>query len=105
MVEKQKYRLLVPINIEALVVGDTSNASGWADLKPDFRSIRFDTLLGQDLEKEPFSPTSKLYDPGIHLHWALPDGLAHGAKDANEELKFPQIPNRWLVVRLWDKEK
>ena len=103
MANPQNRRLLVPMNIEALVVGDTSNKS-YADLKPDFSNILSGRFMGQETEKEPFASSIKnLHYPGIHLHWALPDGLAHGTKEAGE-LKFPQIPNRWLIARLWDED-
>jgi hypothetical protein len=104
MTNQQNRRLLVPMNIEALVVGDTSNKS-YVDLKPDFSNILSGRFTGQEMEREPFASSIKnLHSPGIHLHWALPDGLAHGTKETGEELKFPLIPNRWLIARLWDQE-
>ncbi len=98
-------RLLVPMNVEALVIGEDSQTE-WANLKPDFPSVYLrGQVLGQQLE-EPllFSPKTGLHDAGIHLHWALPDGLAHGvAGDNGGRPEFPPIPNRWLIVRFWDQ--
>lgn len=104
MNEKLKSRLLIPINIEALLVGRTLQGSGWINLKPDFRALRANRILGQQLESKPFeSIVPDLYAPGVHLHWALPDGLTHGIKQGDGQIKFPLIPNRWLIVRLWDQ--
>jgi hypothetical protein len=33
---------------------------------------------------------------GVHLHWALPDGLTHSLGTDG----FPPAPNRWLVTRI-----
>lgn len=100
-------RLLVPMNIEALVVGEDSRTE-WGNLKPDFRGVyRLDQVLGQQLEKPMlFSPSTGLHKAGIHLHWALPDGLTHGVAGNNGgKPEFPSIPNRWLVVRFWDQAR
>ena len=101
-------RLLVPMNIEALVIGETAEGAEWVNLKPDFRKIFYNKFLGQQLENDACSTTSSnLYEePGIYLHWALPDGLTHGIhEDKDEGPEFPLIPNRWLIIRLWDPEK
>jgi hypothetical protein len=45
--------------------------------------------------------------PGIHLHWALPDSLtlgqhpvsAEGRVQTDQPIRFPAVPNRWLVIR------
>ena len=98
--------LLVPVNVEALAVGENSGDT-WVNLKPDFREIYSrNKVLGSQLERPAFSPVSNLYKPGVHLHWALPDGLTHGtAEDEGGIPDFPLIPNRWLVVRIWDQGK
>ncbi|MBM7116089.1 hypothetical protein [Archangium primigenium] len=35
---------------------------------------------------------------GIHLHWMLPQALTRGESDASG-IRFPQVPNRWLILR------
>ena len=103
--------LLVPMNIEALVIpkGGIRGAQ-WIDLKPNFLSIndrrrRNRKFLGQDLERKIGHYQKNLHDPGIHLHWALPDGLTHGVTQNNggQQPQFSCIPNRWLVARFWDQ--
>ena len=96
--------LLVPVNIEALVVGKAAGAK-WVNLKPDFAKIRGKRILGRHIERPAFEePESNLHQPGVHLHWALPDGLTHGAAKKEGDIPdFPLIPNRWLVVRFWDQ--
>jgi hypothetical protein len=97
-------RLLVPMNIEALCVGKGDQRG--VELRPNFRGIRQSRFLGQQMAKQNlFDTTADLLEPGVHLHWALPDGLTHGSKAQDEGLKFPLAPNRWLVVRSWDELK
>ena len=45
------------------------------------------------------SPKDPL-DPGIHLHWELPDYFRRGTQPAQGgDVVFPPAPNRWLVIR------
>ena len=97
--------LLIPMNIAALVIGKSAPEIQWVNLKPEFRYVYYNRFLGRHLEPEPCdSTTSTLYPgPGIYLHWALPDGLTHGlAGEDGGQPEFPLIPNRWLILRLWD---
>jgi hypothetical protein len=91
------------MNIEALCLGDTSGQQ-WVDLKPDFRGIYHNEFLGSQMSEAKSSLVTGLFKPGIHLHWALPDGLTHGSKTSAGDLEFPHVPNRWLVVRFWDEK-
>jgi hypothetical protein len=74
---------LIPIHVDALPV------EGAAPL----------TVPGQDPAK-PFVDVEPL-EPGVHLHWALPDGLTRGAHEnaADPFLRFPAVPDLWLIVR------
>jgi len=103
MDEEYNRRLLVPMNIEALVI-DKNDASKWVNLTPKFANVRRNEFLGLDLETTILETVSKLHQPGVHLHWALPDGLSHGIQEPGGELAFPIVPNRWLIVRLWDDD-
>lgn len=97
--------LLVPINVEALVVG--RQGGQWTDLHPDFSLLFRGQILGSQITPEPFNTTSELHKAGIHLHWALPGALTHGrqTRPANPQEplpapEFPRIPNRWMVQRI-----
>jgi hypothetical protein len=75
-------RLVVPVDVQALVIERDENSN----LKP-----------------------------GIHLHWALPDGLLSGVErnlpeesitddmGMNELFDFPSLPDLWVVVRQWKR--
>lgn len=73
--------LLVPMNVTAKVV-------------------RQQTVV-PTLEADPFNRTATL-EPGVHLHWALPDALTSGRilTDKTQEAVFPGVPDVWLVVRV-----
>jgi hypothetical protein len=50
----------------------------------------------------PFNREAKL-EPGVHLHWALPDALTCARippKGSDALALFPGVPDLWLVVRL-----
>ena len=53
----------------------------------------------------PFDP-GVVRDPGVHLHWAMPDALLRGtlATTAGRRRRtgsaLPALPDRWLVLRL-----
>ena len=91
--------LLVPITVEALVVGEADRDGRWATAPMDY--TRWAHLLDPD-PGPVVSAVGQQEGPegGVHLHWALPDALAHGFQAKKGEVRFPCIPNRWLVVRL-----
>lgn len=89
-------RLLVPIQVDALVVDDALNAKEqgkWAREKTKYSNIPNLMPTLTDV-----LATSGDVQTGVHLQWVLPDSLCQGAEE-NGELTFPYIPNRWLVVR------
>jgi hypothetical protein len=111
--------LLVPINVEALVVGAAPGL--WTDLRPDFSQIFRRRILGSQISpalfdarpqvagnpdaQSPIQPQGP--QSGVHLHWALPDALTRGRQkqvaNPKEPLgtpEFPRIPNRWMVQRI-----
>lgn len=88
--------LVVPVDVRALYVPQGH----------DETYVRLPMELGgsaseEDLPTLPFSEPQPR-EAGIHLHWALPDGLLQGelADDADEALQLRALPNRWLVVRM-----
>jgi hypothetical protein len=111
--------LLVPIHLDALVLAKSHLSVGpaahfarlphvyaGADVNPDIPN------LGKSVIAPPFQDKTFLLEKGVHLHWALPDGLTrayHADREAGPSVKdhedegFPAVPNRWLVVRRGDK--
>lgn len=71
--------VLVPIDVEALLVEEP------------FTPPRHDGA--------PFTAAGEVLDEGVHLSWALPDGLTRGERQSDGSLQFPTIPDRWLIVR------
>jgi hypothetical protein len=102
-------RLLVPLDVEALVVPP---AGGERRADVGVRLLRApegpDDVFGPDTERA--APPFTDADPrpqGVYLHWALPDGLTAGrvtdGTSPDGRLNQPPLPNRWLVVRLGDE--
>ncbi len=104
--------ILVPVSLEALAVGngDTQRIC-FTDPEADFTRYPYVNNAGEtknpgapiseNVLNPPFESNSSM-PPGVHLHWALPDALTHGyhSPDDNQAV-FPDVPNRWLVTRLW----
>lgn len=111
-------RVCVPIDVQALVVpaGDPAGSEGVRLVGPlspgqDAAGVAaHDRLAGP----APFA-AAQPRDPGVHLHWAMPDALlagtladptatpatpAGGPTAAGGGLGLPALPDRWLVLRL-----
>ena len=91
-------RVLVPVQVDALVIRPNEVAQGWADCryKPapqDPNPTRYDIL------PDPFAELDGQRSPGVYLHWALPDALTHGNAEGDTAI-FPAAPDRWLVLRM-----
>lgn len=87
--------LLVPVQLEALVI-------------PPGPGLTV-PMKGAEADDEPFSASTTL-GPGVHLHWALPDGLsigepvrepppADGTVAKVIDYALPTVPDAWMVVR------
>ncbi len=178
-------RILVPVDVQALVVDEVTSGSNWADLESTLQSYCVDCTKHWQFEPtiaacscgstnletinkppEKYATKSSGRAKGIHLHWAMPDALTHGepkddeddvgymnltdmicldcgnrwpddtvtqcsecssgnvltakqvaeqdieipnesdsdrSKGWHEMYDFPQLPDRWLVVRTWPK--
>ncbi|WP_298970548.1 hypothetical protein [uncultured Roseobacter sp.] len=87
--------LLVPVDVQALYVPASHSE----------RYVRLPLELGEGADQgkvtEPFS-TPRARAKGVHLHWALPDGLLRGemVEDKDAPVQMRPLPNRWLVVRM-----
>src|SRR5882672_3834784 len=105
--------LIVPMSVEALCVNATAETTGvhfvgaaanFHELpvrSPDGQYLLGEPYLGQSISKFP----AQTLEPGVHLHWALPDALTHGADSDGRGIALPAVPNRWLVVRLHTRGK
>jgi hypothetical protein len=101
--------LLVPTNVQAFLVGQTADppTNPLYDLAPVPRTTD-DLIKWYGDRKYAFSfQSSKCaspLQPGLHLHWALPEALMHTRHEAGKPPVQPCIPNRWLVRRLCHAE-
>jgi len=87
----------VPVDVQALVV----TSSG---LNGDLVAQPFADPLAGDPPILPFADSSTDREPGVHLHWALPDALLRGEMsedDAGEaDLGLRPLPDFWTVLRI-----
>ncbi|HEY0289220.1 MAG TPA: hypothetical protein VGC62_19800, partial [Pseudomonas sp.] len=103
--------LIVPINVAVLAVGfpDTQNSAENLAPLADFSRLPW-VANSQVHNPGPYTSAAALENAvpfegqiplqqGIHVHWALPDGLTAGNAEA-AGFSFPSAPNRWLVTRI-----
>lgn len=108
--------LIVPINVQALVLGEKgrNEVSAQVFVKREFSfellgveggassagaSGRLRPYLSGRCLRREFDDLTSL-EAGIHLHWTIPDALARGVVEGGEA-SFPKAPNRWLITRVW----
>lgn len=91
--------LLVPIELRVLLLGGREQERPLADVAPHYERMDQDSLFGDDITNDGLVMESGL--PGAHLHWLMPDALLRGEQNEAGDLEFPQLPNRWIVLRLW----
>lgn len=105
--DSENNKLIVPMNVEALCIGNTLTETTFCGPTADFSDLpRYDGQKGYMVGK-PYIHESinrfatETFKVGIHLHWALPEALTKGLKEQNsEQINFPAVPNRWLITRL-----
>lgn len=119
--------LLVPIHVDALCVDDGGldligpladftkvPYASWVTQKrhghkPTVASGRFNPnapFTSRDIMRKPAALDNlganyvHQATAGICLHWSLPDALTvmRADPDSNNRLRFPQVPNRWLIT-------
>lgn len=100
-----KQFLMVPIQLDAMYVNDegmsvveqTANFPVQPYFERTFQEeINSGTAnISESIVSLPFQNRGLHLGLGVHLHWALPDALTHG--DSN--LRFPEVPTRWLITR------
>jgi hypothetical protein len=91
-------RVLVPVQLDALVVRPGQAATPWADcaLKPHPGT---GVVTRRDILPKPFAELATPRTSGVYLHWALPDALTGGSAEG-DTASFPAAPDRWLVMRM-----
>jgi hypothetical protein len=92
--------LLVPINVEAMVL----NTPGVNFIRAQ---VNYDNLAScRSPSPAPFQQdqanfADSVANHGVYLHWTLPAALRHAVQSADGSLQFPFVPNRWLVARTY----
>ncbi|NEQ65853.1 MAG: hypothetical protein F6K21_10205 [Symploca sp. SIO2D2] len=95
--------LLVPINLDALcLANDEQVLDPMADysLLPYKYQGETHASGNENLSEQILAPLFNhqlTLEAGIHLHWSIPDALTTGTHDTFTT--FPQVPNRWLIIR------
>jgi len=96
----RESRVLAPIDVQALYVPAGSTETivqlPFTLTEPDGKPAR--------PMPEPFD-AGVVPDPGVHLHWAMPDALLTGTletkpDEATNRLSLAALPDRWLVLRM-----
>ena len=102
-----RTHLLIPIHVDALVVGENDRYSdgiaknGIVSAARKYSILKDFYLTGPDLRRHQESVDPPL-GPGVHLHFRLPAAAAHG--NLERKPAFPRLPNRWLVQRYFVQE-
>jgi hypothetical protein len=105
--------MVIPVDVTAFCVGagdlGSDGTSAFAGASTTYEKIATANLasyLGSSVTQSLDDPPQPM-EPGVHLHWALPDALtrasiptdAKGGKQ-KKPFAFPAVPNHWLVSRL-----
>lgn len=101
--------LFVPMHLDTLTLREKCRLAGATtdfSLMPYFNGTRNINAnianISENILTDPFDTFHEL-GSGVHLHWALPDALTHGHVNVEasgiETIRYPRVPNRWLVVR------
>jgi hypothetical protein len=93
-------RVMVPVQLDALVL--RQDGGTWADTRMKEPPLEGGAVPRLSLLPDPFTNMDGTRKRGVHLHWALPDGLTHGTTpDPLTQATFPQIPDRWVILRMF----
>jgi hypothetical protein len=93
-------RVLVPIQVDALVVRPQQPAESWADCALKAAPQKTTPVTRYDILPDPFAELAKPRAAGVYLHWALPNALTNGVADG-ATATFPAAPDRWLILRTY----
>jgi hypothetical protein len=88
-------RLLVPVDVRAMVVADGETTEHGLTGTRLLTDTATNTRAPQPFSDDDPRP------PGVYLHWALPDGLTQGtATQDSGAVGLRALPDRWIVVRI-----
>lgn len=90
--------LFVPVTLDVLLLGKPGEEQLLADFTPDYRLLNESNLFGNRIANSGFASKQGL--PGAHLHWTMPDALLDGKQGEDGGITFPELPNRWIVMRI-----
>jgi hypothetical protein len=97
--------LVVPVDVVGLCLGEddaqqaASQFAGATAVYQQQATKQHAAFLGDNVSRGFDDPPWDQLGSGVHLHWALPDGLTRGG-GPGAELDFPAAPDRWLVTRI-----
>jgi hypothetical protein len=89
--------LIIPMLVEAYASGNLRpSQKDVPKMAPDYKTALANSVLGSKntpgiLEKK------KPLEPGIHLHFILPDAFTHSTDGQD----YPAVPNRYIITRIW----
>lgn len=95
-IDAAEKAVLYPVHIEAIMVGDNSFET--ANINEDYFSLSYHPA-GQDLVQDTFTGSWGEYEPGIYLHFILPEEWTHGQQTKEGDVLYPPLPDRWIVTR------
>ncbi|MEZ4426421.1 MAG: hypothetical protein R3A51_01875 [Nannocystaceae bacterium] len=80
--------LKVPIHVDALIIREGR------------RPHRSPAFAPANTPENLFASEPGALAPGVHLHWALPDGLTRALESAEDsKMEFLPVPDVWVVLR------
>jgi hypothetical protein len=96
--------LIVPIDVLAYCLSQldsTDAAPGFMGGTTDYtaQTTGYPAYLGTNVTRGLLDSPLWQMEAGVHIHWAMPDGLTRAA-NSSPSASFPPLPNRWLVTRV-----
>lgn len=89
--------LIIPMLVEAYASGSVRTSQrDIPRMSPDYKTALANSVLGSR-NTPGVNEKMKPLEPGIHLHFILPDAFTHSG-DGND---YPAVPNRYIVTRIW----
>lgn len=89
--------LIIPMFVEAYASGSIRTSQRDVPrMAPDYKTVMANSVLGSRNTPGAFEKEKPL-EPGVHLHFILPDAFTHSADGED----YPAAPNRYAVTRIW----